>query len=277
MRIPDATTTQRGAALNFRDFVDELLAEGDAVDIAVTVDPHLEAAAVARRVYDTRSPAPLFGSLTGAAPGFRLLGAPAGLSTPPTAYGRLAKHFGLGRNATPRQILEKLVAAMHADPLPPRIVKTGPVKENIATGSDVDLFRFPVPLLHQGDGGRYIGTYGLHVVQTPDGQWTSWSISRSMLLSRNSVVGPAMPQQHLGMIHRMWRDRGEPTPWAFVPGAGYWGSPFGWGFYSPRYIFYGGPVFYGNRGYGARGYAQFRGEGFSGGRVHGMGGGSRGR
>jgi UbiD family decarboxylase len=98
VRTPDGTTTQRGAALNFRDFVDELLAEGDAVDIAVTVDPHLEAAAVARRVYDTR-------------------------------------------------------------------------------------------------------------------------ISRSMLLSRNSVVGPAMPQQHLGMIHRMWRDRGEPTPWAFVLGA----------------------------------------------------------
>lgn len=217
--MTNAADTQRGAALNFRDFVDELLADEDAVAIDMAVDPHLEAAAITRRVYETRSPAPLFNRLTGSSPRHRLLGAPAGLARPPHVYGRLAKHFGLGRDATPHQIVAHLVDAMHADPVPPRVVGTGPVKENIAIGDDVDLHQFPVPLLHQGDGGRYVGTYGFHVVQTPDGRWTSWSISRSMLLSRNTVVGPAMAQQHLGMIHQMWRERGEPTPWAFVLGA----------------------------------------------------------
>jgi FecR protein len=61
--------------------------------------------------------------------------------------------------------------------------------------------------------------------------------------------------------------------YTWLPGDGLLWSPFGWGFYSPRYIYYGGPVFYrGGRGYYSRtGYAGFHGEGFAG--AHGMGGG----
>lgn len=211
---------QHGPALNFRDFVDDLLAAGDAVRIDQRVDPELEVGAITRRVYETKAPAPLFANLTGAEPGFRLLGAPAGLnSTGAQQYGRLAAHFGLPRTSTPRDILEKLIEAMHADPLSPVTTADAPCKEHVQLGDDVDLERFPVPLLHQEDGGRYFGTYGFHVVASPNGTWTSWSISRTMLHGRTTLVGPAMPQQHLGMIHAMWRERGLPTPWAMVLGA----------------------------------------------------------
>ncbi|MFJ8470918.1 UbiD family decarboxylase domain-containing protein [Kitasatospora sp. NPDC094011] len=47
--------------------------------------------------------------------------------------------------------------------------------------------RLPVPLLHQEDGGRYLGTYGFHVVRSPDGEWTSWSVARTMLRDRTTV------------------------------------------------------------------------------------------
>ncbi|MCX5158475.1 UbiD family decarboxylase [Streptomyces sp. NBC_00264] len=212
--------TQRGSALNFRDFVENLLATGDAVDIREPVSPLLEAAAITRRVYETNSPAPLFSNLTGTEAGFRILGAPAGLSgTGGNIHGRLAAHFGLPAGTAPRELLEHLIAAMHAEPVAPRVVETGPCKENVLTGDDVDLERFPVPLLHEHDGGRYLGTYGYHVVRTPDGRWTNWSISRTMLHGRTTLVGPAMAQQHLGMIHAIWRDRGLPTPWAMVLGA----------------------------------------------------------
>ncbi|MEV4254461.1 UbiD family decarboxylase [Spirillospora sp. NPDC049652] len=212
--------TQRGSSLNFRDFVDELLAAGDAVDIRTPVSPTLEVGAITRRVYETRSPAPLFSELTEGDAGFRILGAPAGLSPAATGtHGRLAAHFGLPRDATPRDIVEHLVRAMHAEPVPPKVVASGPCKENVLTGDAVDLTRFPVPLLHQQDGGRYFGTYGFHVVRTPDGSWTSWSVARTMLNGPDTLVGPAMPQQHIGMIHQMWRERGERTPWAMVLGA----------------------------------------------------------
>lgn len=40
-----------------------------------------------------------------------------------------------------------------------------------------------------------------------------------MLHDKNTLVGPAMPQQHIGMIHGMWKSQGTPTPWAMVLGA----------------------------------------------------------
>ncbi|MEU2379566.1 UbiD family decarboxylase [Streptomyces misionensis] len=212
--------TQHGSALHFRDFLDELLDRGDAVRIDRAVDPHLEVGAVTRRAYETHAPAPLFTSLRAGDAGLRILGAPAGLGSEERGtYGRIAAHVGLPPHSTPREIVEKLVAAMRAEPVPARPVPTGPCKENILVGDDVDLERLPVPLLHQEDGGRYLGTYGFHVVRSPDGEWTSWSVARTMLHDRNTLVGPAMPQQHVGMIREMWRREGKPTPWAMVLGA----------------------------------------------------------
>jgi hypothetical protein len=49
--------------------------------------------------------------------------------------------------------------------------------------------------------------------------------------------------------------------WAFVPGAGYLYSPFGFGFYSPAFVYYGGPFYGGYWG----GYHGFRGTGRVGG------------
>ena len=45
-----------------------------------------------------------------------------------------------------------------AKPIPPEVVPDGPVMQNVMTGSDVDLWKFPVLRSHAKDGGRYIGT-----------------------------------------------------------------------------------------------------------------------
>jgi hypothetical protein len=45
--------------------------------------------------------------------------------------------------------------------------------------------------------------------------------------------------------------------YAFLPGVGIWNSPFGWGFYSPRYV-YAAPLIYGRGYYGVRGYYGLR-------------------
>ena len=68
--------------------------------------------------------------------------------------------------------------------------------------------------------------------------------------------------------------------YTWLPGDGLLWSPFGWGFYSPRYIYYGGPIFYGGRSV-ARSYAYRGGEGafhggYAGGSIHSMGGGFHG-
>ena len=39
-----------------------------------------------------------------------------------------------------------------------RGVECGPVQQNVLRGAAVDLTRFPAPLWHEDDGGRYLGT-----------------------------------------------------------------------------------------------------------------------
>ncbi|MFL9989498.1 UbiD family decarboxylase [Paraburkholderia sediminicola] len=208
-----------GSALDLRTFLDELRRRNDLVDVAVEVDAELEVAAICRRVYEERLPAPLFGSIKHSMPGARVLGAPAGMiAKKGEEYSRLALHFGLAASSGPREIIDAIRGAMKGAPIEPKRLSTGPVKENVWRDDNVDLRRFPVPLLHEEDGGRYIGTYGFHVVHSPDGEWHSWSIGRVMMVDRNKVAGPTISTQHIGMIRQMWEKEGKATPWAFVLG-----------------------------------------------------------
>ena len=52
--------------------------------------------------------------------------------------------------------------------IPPKMVKDGPVLENIMRDGDVDMLKFPVPIHHEDDGGRYIGTACGVVTRDPD-------------------------------------------------------------------------------------------------------------
>jgi hypothetical protein len=103
----------------------------------------------------------------------------------------------------------------------------------------------------------------------------NWSSLRSQYLAEANLNLASQYAGYGGMAPGWYWDAGF-WGYTWLPGDGLLWSPFGWGFYSPRYIFYGGPVFYGGHGYGGRSYAQFRGGGFSGGGGHAMGGGSHG-
>lgn len=207
------------SALDLRVFLEESRRRGDLIDVSEEVDADLEIAAISRRVYEKRLPAPLFSNIKGSMPGSRVLGAPAGmLADKEREYARLALHFGLPENTRPKALVKLILAAMERTPIEPRITDSAPSQENKWFGDEVDLTRLPVPLLHEKDGGRYIGTYGFHIVQSPDGTWDSWSIGRMMLVDKNKMTGPTIPTQHIGMVRDMWTKQGKPTPWAFVLG-----------------------------------------------------------
>ncbi|HEY0806867.1 MAG TPA: UbiD family decarboxylase, partial [Pseudonocardiaceae bacterium] len=169
---------------DLRAFLAELAAMDDLVTIESEVDWNLELGAVIRRSYDLRAPAPLFTNITGIEAGYRALGAPGGLrADPATRYARIAVALGLPPTAGGRDIIDALDAAMGRPGMPPRIVNRAdaPCREVVLVGDAVDLMRFPSPLIHQGDGGRYLQTYGLNMVRTPDGSWTNASVNRMML------------------------------------------------------------------------------------------------
>ncbi len=95
--------------------------------------------------------------------------------------------------------------------------------------------RLPAPLLHDGDGGRYLNTFGLVCVQTPDKKWTNWSIARVMLVDRVRMAGIVAPNQHLGMVRKQWTDLGQDMPFALALGVEPF-LPFVGGMPLPAYV-----------------------------------------
>jgi 4-hydroxy-3-polyprenylbenzoate decarboxylase len=200
-----------------RDYVARLKEFGEIQEIDVEVDWNLEMGAIIRRSYELQAPAPLFNRIKDIEPGFRVLGAPAGLSK---RHGlvRIALSLGLKPTATAQEIIEALAASHEKTPIPPRLVNDGPCKQNKLLGSAVDLTRLPAPYIHEGDGGRYLNTWGTFIVRTPDARWTNWSITRIMLHGKNTLVGAIIPRQHLGMIFQEWKTLNQPMPFALAMG-----------------------------------------------------------
>lgn len=200
---------------SLRDYITALDEIGEIQRIDASVDWNLEIGAVIRRSYDLRAPAPLFTNISGySGSGFRVLGAPGALSGPAHPLARIALSLGLPAAATGRQIIEAIVAARSRPGIPPVTVPAegAPCKQNVARGADIDLYRFPTPLIHGNDGGRYIQTYGMNIVATPDGTWTNWSVNRMMIAGKDRLACLIPPPQHLGVIRAQWAAAGKPMP-----------------------------------------------------------------
>jgi UbiD family decarboxylase len=218
--VHTSTNTQDLPHMNFRSFVEALKEDNDLVEINTETDPDLEVGAITRKVCETDEKAPLFNNVKGAQDGFfRVLGAPGSLrKDPATKFGRLARHLGLPPTSSMKNILDKMLSAKTKEPIPPNVVETGSCKEVKLTEGQFDLTKLPVPKLHQSDGGKYIQTYGMHVIQSPDGKWTNWSIARAMVYDKDHLAGLVITPQHIWQIHQMWKKEGKDMPWALALG-----------------------------------------------------------
>src|SRR6476646_1494523 len=206
---------------DLREYLSVLESVDDVQHIARRGSAVLEAAAITRWSTEQRRPAPLFDNVEGVEPGFRLLGAAGALSSDPRhPLARVALSLGLSHDVTARELVEHLAAAHGKAPIPPKLISAdeAPCKQNILLGEEATLDRFPIPLVHQDDGGRYVNTWGIIVASTPDRRWTNWSISRIMMIDGRHMTGMVLPQQHIGVIWAEWEKIGKPMPFAVVQG-----------------------------------------------------------
>jgi UbiD family decarboxylase len=102
--------------------------------------------------------------------------------------------------------------------IPPIEVDDGPVKENILTENNVDLYRFPTPKWHEHDGGRYIGTGSVGVMRDPDEGWINLGTYRTQIHDRNTVTMSMVPGHRGESMRKKWWARGLPCPVAICCG-----------------------------------------------------------
>lgn len=97
-------------------------------------------------------------------------------------------------------------------PIPPVEVATGPVMDNVLTGDDVDLWKFPVPRYHAMDGGRYIGTGDSIINRDPDTGFINVGTYRVQVHDKNLLGLWMSPGQDGRLICQRYWERGEACP-----------------------------------------------------------------
>src|SRR5262245_46212933 len=122
-------------------------------------------------------------------------------------YRRIAMMLGFPRDTHPRELV-KLGRTILTGAIPPKIVKTGPVKENIVTGTDVDLYEFPAPYWNRLDGGRYLLTYGGVVTKDPN-DVMNVGVYRGMIADKTHIPILMWRAQHIGHHVTDWQQAGK--------------------------------------------------------------------
>ncbi|HEU4369445.1 MAG TPA: UbiD family decarboxylase [Methylomirabilota bacterium] len=119
-------------------------------------------------------------------------------------------------NAAPDRMLETYLKAMER-PVPPRVVATGPVKEVVRRGSEVDLGILPQIIHHERDAGPYV-TAAISFARDPSSETWNCAYNRLMLQGRDRTSIHLTLGKHLWEFHEIAEARGEPLPVAFAIG-----------------------------------------------------------
>jgi 4-hydroxy-3-polyprenylbenzoate decarboxylase len=162
-----------------------------------------------------KSPALLFDKIKGYPEGYRCL---YGMLNSPKRFA-LSLGLSLPKEGGLMDLLKAYREKMKDMKLiPPRYVKDGPVLENVLEGDEIDLFRFPAPIHHELDGGRYIGTADAVITRDPEEGWVNCGTYRVQLVDKNTCL-LYISQGKQGRIQRdKYLDNGKPCPVVVVAG-----------------------------------------------------------
>lgn len=174
---------------SLRDFIEATDKERELLRVHEEVDWYLKVGAFVRRLSDISGPAVLFEKIKGHQPGYRLFCNAVG------NYPRLAMSLGLNKETPPSQIIGAFADRVRR-PVPPVQVPSGPCKEVVLKGKDVDLTIFPAPHWHEWDGGRYLGTWNAIIFRDPDSEWVNAGLYRNMVHDRDHIGILALPAKH---------------------------------------------------------------------------------
>ena len=189
---------------DFRGFLAKLEEAGDLKRVKTEVDWDEELGTIAFEGLVRRSPALIFENIKG----YR------------NAHGqKVAVNFiesvnrgkvalGVPLN-TPQPEVVQILRERFRKPIKPVLVKTGACKEVVEVGSAVNLLEFPVPKIHNMDGGRYIMTWSNVITKDPKSGWVNVGTYRGMIQDEKSL-GMLIEPVHHGAVHmRQWREAGH--------------------------------------------------------------------
>ncbi len=196
--------------LDLRDLIDKFEEMGELARVD-GADWNLEVGGVAELVAQHapgRSPAVLFDNIKDYPEGFRILSGAA------NSFRRLATVLGLPMPSDEVSLARSYRDRLNGDfsLIPPVEVDNGPILENVLEGDDVDLWKFPVPKIHELDGNRYIGTDDMIVMRDPDSGYINLGTYRIAVHDSKTAGIWISPGKHGRFIREKYFAKGEPCP-----------------------------------------------------------------
>ena len=104
--------------------------------------------------------------------------------------------LGMAMGVGPREMQKKFLAAME-NPIPPKEVNTGPCKDVIIKGADVDMRALPQIVHHGDDGGPYI-TAAISFAKDPETGIYNCAYNRLMITGKDTT------SIHLTLGKHLW-------------------------------------------------------------------------
>lgn len=191
--------------------VDEI---GEVIRVKAEVDPELEMSTITYlNGKEIGGATLLFENIKGH-PGYRVLFNPFGSS-----YNRFALAIREEPNKKPLELVSILKEKMKKK-IDPNFVEpsNAPVNQNILTGDQVDVTRFPAPLMWPRDGGKYIGTADSIITKDPETGRINMGTYRQMIQGPKSVGYYSSPGKDTLLDRELWWKQGKPAPVAAVYG-----------------------------------------------------------
>lgn len=197
---------------DLREFIAEL-DDLNEIRIVENADWDLELGTICELNYERLGKALLFDNIKGYPKGYRVL--TNGTETLSRALCSIEFPLDMTEDAAIEEFERRV---RNYRPVPPREVPTGPVMENVFHGDDIDLWKFPTPRWHEGDGGRYLGTGCIVIMRDPDNGEINLGTYRVMVHDRNTA-GIFMAMAHTGsIIARKYWAKGQACPVAVACG-----------------------------------------------------------
>jgi len=180
-------------------------------------DWNLELGAISElNVKKDAPPALLFDEIKGYPKGFRVL------TCSTSSPARLSSILRLPLQRTHRGLVETLRGKpthwqAAAARFPAAVVENGPALEHVER--EVDVLKFPAPLWHELDGGRYIGTGCSVVTRDLDTEWINVGTYRVQVIDRDHVALDMVPGKHGRIHYEKHKAAGKRFPVVIVCGA----------------------------------------------------------
>jgi UbiD family decarboxylase len=204
--------------LDLRTWLEEIRKLGELRDVR-GADWNLELGAISElNVKKDLPPALLFDEIAGYPKGWRVL------TCSTSSPARLSSILRLPVEKTHRGLVEALRGKpaewqKKAPQYDAVFVSENSYLTNLQKGKEVDVLKFPSPLWHEMDGGRYIGTGCSVVTRDLESDWVNVGTYRVQVIDRNHVALDMVPGKHGRIHYEKHKAAGKRFPVVIVCGA----------------------------------------------------------